>query len=160
AFLAEIGVGTIDQAIMAVLPTRHAPLRLLGLSQRVLVVDEAHAYDAYMTEELRRLLTFQSALGGSAIVLSAPLTTKQGAEINSAFLAGLGVQAELDSATAYPLVSSASAAGVTAEPCALAPDLARRVMVERVSDAATAVNEIAAAARAGAAVVWMRNAVD
>jgi CRISPR-associated endonuclease/helicase Cas3 len=36
AFLAEIGVGTIDQAIMGVLPTRHAPLRLLGLSRRVL----------------------------------------------------------------------------------------------------------------------------
>lgn len=53
AFLAEIGAGTIDQAIMAVLPTRYAPLRLLGLSQRILVINEAHAYDAYVRSRQR-----------------------------------------------------------------------------------------------------------
>jgi CRISPR-associated endonuclease/helicase Cas3 len=160
AFLAEIGVGTIDQAIMAVLPTRHAPLRLFGLSRRILIVDEAHAYDAYMTEELRGLLAFQAALGGSAIVLSATLTAKQRVGINAAFLSGFGRQAEPDSASAYPLVTVASAAGISAEPCALAPGLARRVAVERVADMDTAVEAIAAAACAGAAVVWVRNAVD
>jgi CRISPR-associated endonuclease/helicase Cas3 len=136
AFLAEIGVGTIDQAVMAVLPTRHASLRLLGLSQRVLIVDEAHAYDAYMTEELRRLLAFQAALGGSAVVLSATLTAKQRAEVNSAFLKGLGAAADPDDADAYPLVTVASAAGIVVEPCAMAPGLARGVTVERVSDIA------------------------
>jgi CRISPR-associated endonuclease/helicase Cas3 len=160
AFLAEIGVGTIDQAIMAVLPTRHAPLRLLGLSQRVLIVDEAHAYDAYMTEELHRLLTFQAALRGSAIVLSATLTAQQRAELNSAFLAGLGQEGAPDGAIAYPLVTVASAAGVLAKPCPLAPGLARRIIVERVPETATAVEKIAAAARAGASVAWVRNAVD
>jgi CRISPR-associated endonuclease/helicase Cas3 len=160
AFLAEIGVGTIDQAIMAVLPTRHARLRLLGLSRRVLIVDEAHAYDAYVTEELQRLLTFQAALGGSAIVLSATLTSTQRADINSAFLAGLGQAAEPDGADQYPLVTVASAAGVIAEPCAMAPSIARRVSVERIADVAGIVDEIAAAARLGAAVVWVRNAVD
>jgi CRISPR-associated endonuclease/helicase Cas3 len=160
AFLAEIGVGTIDQAVMAVLPTRHAPLRLLGLSQQVLIVDEAHAYDAYMTEELRRLLAFQGALGGSAIVLSATLTAMQRSEMNAAFLSGFGRTGEPDRANEYPLVTVASAAGVTAEAVSMAPGLARRVMVERVSDRAAAVKEIAAAARAGAAVAWVRNAVD
>jgi CRISPR-associated endonuclease/helicase Cas3 len=102
AFLAEIGVGTIDQAIMAVLPTRHAPLRLLGMSRRVLVVDEAHAYDAYMTKELHGLLGFQAALGGSAIVLSATLTTEQCGELQTAFLAALGTVAAADRSTEYP----------------------------------------------------------
>lgn len=160
AFLAEIGVGTLDQAIMAALPTRHAPLRLFGLSRRVLIVDEAHAYDAYMTEELRALLAFQAALGGSAVVLSATLTARQRAELNAAFLGGLGCQAEPDSATAYPLVTVASAAGVSAEAPPLAPGLARRVAVERIDGASDAVAAIAAAARAGAAVAWVRNAVD
>ena len=160
AFLAEIGVGTIDQAVMAVLPTRHAPLRLLGLSQQVLVVDEAHAYDAYMTEELRRLLAFQGALGGSAIVLSATLTATQRSEMNAAFLSGIGRAGEPDHASAYPLVTVASAAGVVAQPCAMAHGLARLVMVERIPDTDAAVEEIAAAARAGAAVAWVRNAVD
>ncbi len=40
ALLAEVGVGTIDQGLLAVLPSRHQSLRLLG---KVLIVDEVHA---------------------------------------------------------------------------------------------------------------------
>lgn len=69
AFLADVGVGAVDQAFLGVLPSRHQALRLWGLADRVLVVDEAHAYDAYMGRELERLLEFHAALGGSAIVL-------------------------------------------------------------------------------------------
>jgi len=160
AFLAEIGVGTIDQAIMAVLPTRHAPLRLLGLSRRALIVDEAHAYDAYMTKELHGLLAFQAALGGNAIVLSATLTKKQRGELQAAFVGGLGAEGPADDAAAYPLTTVGSRAGIAAQPCPIAPGLSRRVTVERVSDRETAVTAITAAARAGAAVAWVRNAVD
>jgi CRISPR-associated endonuclease/helicase Cas3 len=160
AFLAEIGAGTIDQAIMAVLPTRHAPLRLLGLSRRVLIVDEAHAYDAYMTKELHGLLAFQAALGGSAIVLSATLTAKQRGELQAAFLGGLGAEAPTDEATEYPLTTAVSRAGVSAEACPMAPGLARRVAVERIASRGSAIAAIVAAARAGAAVAWVRNAVD
>jgi CRISPR-associated endonuclease/helicase Cas3 len=160
AFLAEIGAGTIDQAIMAVLPTRHAPLRLLGLSRRVLIVDEAHAYDAYMTKELHGLLAFQAALGGSAIVLSATLTAKQRGELQAAFLGGLGAEAPTDEATEYPLTTAVSRAGVSAEACPMAPGSSRRVAVERLADQGSAIAGIVAAARAGAAVAWVRNAVD
>lgn len=48
-FLADVGVGTIDQALLGVLPSRHQALRLAALSRRALVVDEAHSYDPYMT---------------------------------------------------------------------------------------------------------------
>jgi len=160
AFLAEIGVGTLDQALIGVLPTRHAPLRLLGLSRRVLVIDEAHAYDTYMTEELKRLLSFHAALGGSAIVLSATLSARQRAELAAAFLSGLGCTAEPDGATAYPLVTVVSAAGITAEPRPMAPEMRRSVAVERIADEAAAIQAIAEAARQGAAVAWVRNAVD
>jgi CRISPR-associated endonuclease/helicase Cas3 len=160
AFLAEIGAGTIDQAIMAVLPTRHAPLRLLGLSRRVLIVDEAHAYDAYMTKELHGLLAFQAALGGSAIVVSATLTAKQRGELQAAFLGGLGAEAPTDAATEYPLTTAVSRAGVSAEACAMAPGLARRVEVQRLGGREDAIAAICDAARGGAAVAWVRNAVD
>ena len=60
-FLAEIGIGTIDQALLGVLPSRHQVLRLWGLSDRVLIIDEAHAYDAYMAQEMERQLEFQAA---------------------------------------------------------------------------------------------------
>lgn len=76
-FLAHFGIGTLDQALLGVLPVKHQALRLLGLSRRVLVVDEAHSYDDYVNKGLQRLLNFQRALGGSTIILSATLTKKQ-----------------------------------------------------------------------------------
>ena len=92
-FLADVGVGTIDQAFLAVLPAKYQSLRLLGLAERVLVVDEAHAYDAYMGRELERLLAFQAALGGSAIVLSATLPRVVRQPLATAFARGLGREA-------------------------------------------------------------------
>jgi CRISPR-associated endonuclease/helicase Cas3 len=56
AFLADVGVGTIDQALLAVLPSRHQSLRLWGLAGRVLIVDEAHAYVPYMARDWKRCL--------------------------------------------------------------------------------------------------------
>ncbi|MCD4843700.1 MAG: CRISPR-associated helicase Cas3', partial [Methanosarcinales archaeon] len=76
ALLADVGVGTIDQGLMAVLPSKHQSLRLLGLSHNVLIVDEVHAYDPYMHTLLCTLLRFHAALGGSAILLSATLPIK------------------------------------------------------------------------------------
>ena len=73
AFLADVGAGTIDQVLLAVLPSRHQSLRLAGLMRRVLILDEIHAYDAYMQKEIETLLTFHRALRGSAILLSATL---------------------------------------------------------------------------------------
>ena len=159
-FLAEVGVGTIDQALLAVLPSRHAPLRLLGLTRRILVIDEAHAYDAYMFEELRRLLAFHAALGGSAILLSATLTGEQRRKLAEAFRETPDESAVEGAEAAYPLVTAVSAAGTTAVPLALAPELRRSVVVERIADTAEVIRRIAAAAEAGAAVAWVRNAVD
>ncbi|MDA8051605.1 MAG: CRISPR-associated helicase Cas3' [Rhodospirillales bacterium] len=160
AFLAEIGVGTIDQALLAVLPTRHAPLRLFGLSGRILIVDEAHAYDAYMFEELRRLLAFHGALGGTAILLSATLTARQRAELSAAFLNDSRPPAAVRPAAAYPLATIASADGIEITACAAAPELRRCVRVERIPDFEDAARTLADAAASGAAVAWIRNAVD
>lgn len=55
ALLADVGVGTIDQALLAVLPTRHSCLRLYGLSSKILIVDEVHEMgDPYLQELLVR----------------------------------------------------------------------------------------------------------
>jgi len=47
--LAPFGVGTVDQALMSVLQTRHFFVRLFGLGQKVVIFDEVHAYDTYMS---------------------------------------------------------------------------------------------------------------
>jgi CRISPR-associated endonuclease/helicase Cas3 len=62
ALLADVGVGTLDQALLAVLPARHQSLRLLGLGRKVLLVDEVHAYDSYMQKLLDALLEIPLAM--------------------------------------------------------------------------------------------------
>ena len=90
AFLADAGAGTVDQALLSILPSRHQSLRLLGLMRRVLILDEVHAYDAYMQRELDALLEFQAGLGGCAILLSATLPAAVRRRLTRAFAHGLG----------------------------------------------------------------------
>jgi len=73
ALLSEYGVGTIDQALLTILPVRHQFVRLWGLANRVVVFDEIHAYDAYTGTLLLHLLRWLLALGGSVVLLSATL---------------------------------------------------------------------------------------
>lgn len=73
ALLSEYGVGTIDQALLTVLPVRHQFVRLWGLANRIVVFDEIHAYDAYTGTLLLHLLRWLLALGSSAVLLSATL---------------------------------------------------------------------------------------
>jgi CRISPR-associated endonuclease/helicase Cas3 len=70
---APIAVGTIDQALSAALRIRHAHLRHALLARSLLVVDEVHASDPYMTVLLERLLQAHLGCGGQALLLSATL---------------------------------------------------------------------------------------
>lgn len=70
---APIAVGTIDQALLGILKVRHAHLRYALLSRSLLVVDEVHASDPYMTVLLTRLLKAHLHNGGHALLLSATL---------------------------------------------------------------------------------------
>ncbi|MDA1165288.1 MAG: CRISPR-associated helicase Cas3' [Planctomycetota bacterium] len=71
--LAPFGVGTIDQTLMAVLRTKHVFVRLFGLAHKTVIIDEVHAYDAYMNELLTLLLRWLRSLGSSVVLLSATL---------------------------------------------------------------------------------------
>ena len=73
ALLSEYGIGTIDQALLTILPVRHQFVRLWGLANRVVVFDEIHAYDAYTGTLLLHLLRWLLALGSSVVLLSATL---------------------------------------------------------------------------------------
>lgn len=74
ALLSEYGVGTVDQALLPILPVRHNFVRLWGLANRVVVFDEIHAYDAYTGTLLVHLLRWLLALGSSVVLLSATLS--------------------------------------------------------------------------------------
>lgn len=74
ALLSEYGVGTVDQALLPILPVRHNFVRLWGLANRVVVFDEIHAYDTYTGTLLIHLLRWLLALDSSVILLSATLS--------------------------------------------------------------------------------------
>ncbi|MCX8508415.1 MAG: CRISPR-associated endonuclease Cas3'' [Rhodobacteraceae bacterium] len=63
ALLADIGIGTVDQALLSVVRARFSALRLWGLSSKILIVDEAHEIsgDSYMASLLKKLLQVHAA---------------------------------------------------------------------------------------------------
>ncbi|MEU4648701.1 MULTISPECIES: CRISPR-associated helicase Cas3' [Nocardia] len=88
--LAPWATGTIDQALMAGVRVRYNMFRLLGLAGKVFVVDEVHAYDAYMQRLLCGLLTWLGRIGAPVVLLSATLPTAVGQRLVRAYLAGAG----------------------------------------------------------------------
>jgi CRISPR-associated endonuclease/helicase Cas3 len=88
--LAPFGVGTVDQALMAVLQTKHVFVRLFGLAHKTIIIDEVHAYDAYMSTLLARLLEWLAALGSPVILLSATLPNAKRKNLLQAYEKGLG----------------------------------------------------------------------
>lgn len=170
--LAQIGVGTIDQALQAALVVRHQFVRMFGLSRNVVIVDEVHAYDAYMEVLLEHLLGWLGALGVPVILLSATLPSERRAALARAWRGvedseadGSSDDVETARTRPYPLVSVATRARVVTLASDQAPSL-RTLVVERAprteDDAghvAAVASRLLGAARAGARVVWIRNTV-
>ena len=77
--LAPFAVGTIDQALLSVLQTKFGFVRLFGLAGKTVILDEVHAYDAYTSTILGRMLAWLNAIGSPVVLLSAtlPRTTRR-----------------------------------------------------------------------------------
>lgn len=161
AFLAHAGAGTIDQALLSVLPSRHQSLRLLGLMRRVLILDEVHAFDAYMQQEMAALLEFHAGLGGSAILLSATLPLHIRERLTRAFAKGLGPDIRpVPHSSDYPLATvCARSVGMSAK-VKSQQGRARRLPVRFLRSPEEGVREVEQAAADGKAVLYVRNTVD
>ena len=158
ALLANVGVGTIDQAMLAVMRAKHAPLRQFGLGAKLLIVDEAHEMgEPYMGKVLVRLLHLHAAQGGSAILMSATLDLTLRAQLVAAFEAGAGRRVLEPAGAAYPALTLGSGETVAVTPT---PSPRGAVRVVRLESVAEALDLLNTAARQGAACVWVRNAVD
>lgn len=161
ALLANVGVGSIDQALLAVLPARHQSLRIAGLRQKVLIVDEVHAYDPYVLRLLCALLRTHATQGGSVILLSATVPHAVKQQLLSAYQQGLGLPAaNLESVIDYPLVTQCAAGLLQSFPCETRDEVRRTVAVRHLHDELQVVRLIAEQAAAGCSVCWIRNTVD
>jgi len=165
ALLSPAGVGTIDQALLAVLHSKHQSLRLLGLMHKLLVVDEVHACDTYMQGVLETLLEFHARAGGSAVLLSATLPQRMKQALLAAFARGLQTRAPRARASAYPLATSwpmlraGDDSALSETPVATRADVQRRVAVRCSSDLSEVEATIRRALASGQCVCWVRNTV-
>jgi CRISPR-associated endonuclease/helicase Cas3 len=164
ALLADVGAGTVDQAILSVLPSKFNTMRLFGLSDKVLVLDEIHAYDAYMVAELEALLRFHAQLGGSAIALSATLPAALLVKLTDAWRSGASPLPVRSSArplsAAYPLATTVTGGDFNQTSLTPTPWSRRSVPVRLVQDEETAIEGLLDASARGCACVWIRNTVD
>lgn len=110
AILDDFVVGTVDQLLMMALKQKHLALRHLGLSKKVVVIDEVHAYDAYMDQYLNMALEWLGAYNVPVILLSATLPKKSRVDFINHYLMGKGVKLNKDdighlAVNDYPLIT-------------------------------------------------------
>lgn len=99
-------VGTVDQFLLAALKQRHLALRHLGFSKKVVVIDEVHAYDTYMSQYLQEALTWMGAYGVPVILLSATLPKSTRTQLVKSYMKGRGVRLkESVDSDHYPLIT-------------------------------------------------------
>ncbi|MEV5830495.1 CRISPR-associated helicase Cas3' [Spirillospora sp. NPDC052242] len=86
--LSPFVVGTIDQLLFAATRTKHVMLRMAGLAGKVVVLDEVHAADVYMSQFLAEGLRWLGQAGVPVVLLSATLPPAQRRALMAAYLAG------------------------------------------------------------------------
>ncbi len=161
ALLAQIGVGTIDQALLAVLQSRHQSLRLLGLIGKVLIVDEVHASDDYMHTLLRELLSLHARTGGSAILLSATLPAAMRNELIDAFGGLVEKAPSAQENLEYPLLTTVSPTNPPEyQPVATRDAVRRNLEVSLLHDVEPTIEWVVKQAQEGRCIAWIRNTVD
>lgn len=145
--LAPFAVGTIDQALMAVMNVKHGFVRTFGLAGKVVILDEVHSYDSFTGTILDALVKALRQLHCTVIILSATLTRERRSSL-------LGIASE---ATAYPLITAQPNQGELEE-------IAAEVMTDAAvtighCEYAATFEEVLRRAEQGQQILWIENTV-
>jgi len=155
ALLAPYGVGTIDQALQAVVAVKHFFVRRFALAGKVIVLDEVHSYDIYTGTLISALIRELVNLRCTVIILSATLTAARRSDLLEA--AGMKEDGRCSS---YPMITS----GTTDQNAVwvVAPEWpSRRPITIRpaVISEDEVIEELIRRAEARQHVLWIRNTV-
>ncbi|MEU7485070.1 CRISPR-associated helicase Cas3' [Streptomyces sp. NPDC042319] len=139
AMLSSFGAGTIDQLLFAGLKSRHLALRHLAVAGKVVVIDEAHAYDTYMSVYLDLVLSWLGAYKVPVVVLSATLPARRRRELVEAYAGSGKTQAAtafdaVEQADEYPLLTAVAPGAVPVMRRPAASGRATNVELERLDD--------------------------
>lgn len=155
--LAQFVIGTVDQVLFAGLKSRHLMLRHLALAGKVVIIDEVHAYDVFMSRYLDRVLHWLGAYGTPVVLLSATLPAARRAELLAAHHSGRNAEPiTVPDEPSYPLVW---ATGLAPRPVP-ASGADRRVRLARIPDDLDAVvSALRERLSGGGCAVIIRNTV-
>lgn len=147
--LAPFAVGTVDQALMAVMNVKHGFVRTFGLVGKVVILDEVHSYDTYTGTIIEALVKTLKQLHCTVIILSATLTSER-----RQFLLGLPTVK-----ASYPLISSQPSSQKTLDEIEVAqlPDI--NVAIHVCDEDRKAIEEVLLRAEQGQQVLWVENTV-
>ncbi|MFF8692932.1 CRISPR-associated endonuclease Cas3'' [Streptomyces sp. NPDC015144] len=89
--LAPLGVGALDQFLLAVLPVPDNAVRLFGLSEKVFVVDDVRPQEPALHQLLCSLVEWLAALGTSVVLLTDTLAGESADRLVTAYRRGAQV---------------------------------------------------------------------
>ena len=147
--LAPFAVGTIDQALMAVMNVKHGFVRAFGLAGKVVVLDEVHSYDAYTGTILEELVNELRALECTVIILSATLTQERREKL----LGQVPIKSD------YPLVSAISRDNILHE-LSVDKQANNKVKISLCYQDLQAIDEVLKRAEEGQQILWIENTVQ
>lgn len=93
SMLSDFVVTTVDHLLFGAMRSPHLAMRHLGLSRKVVIVDEVHSYSTYMNVYLDRVLTWLAAYGVPVVLLSATLSEARCSAMVDAYRRGLRLAA-------------------------------------------------------------------
>ncbi len=146
ALLAPLGVGTVDQALMAVIAVKHFFVRQFALSRKVVILDEIHSYDLYTGTLIKALCDRLIPLGCTILILSATLTGEKKRQL-------MQKKFVCNTDDVYPLISGEGLAIPVNSPEAKTINVVPKKISEALPDAFKA-------AAKGAGILWICNTVN
>lgn len=147
----KFACGTVDQIMASAEALKAGDMRILGLCNKVLIIDEFHEYDAFMLRILKKMLKWMKALGVPVIILSATLQKKTLKEICSVYEADLGAQ------DGYPMITVAENGAATQHECRAAT---RKVYTSDSIPENEAVSAVLESVKSGGDTLYFANTVN
>ena len=150
--LAPFAAGTIDQALLAVLPIKFNFIRLFGLADKVVILDEVHSYDAYVSSLIKALIKRLQEVGATVIILSATLTTHAMCDL-------LGIEKNVEKPT-YPSLSFKCGDELISHPLPIKAEDSQPCRISITTNDSNALAKAVQYAEQGCQVLWIENTVS